>query len=267
MNIKKISFTTLLLLLSILTTGCSNSTKSITNDIEDYEFENAYSNYLENIKSSDDKSEADIKIETSLNTIYDNVIDKYAAGEVETEEITFLKEIVKEISAEDSEKFRDFLRNVNEIESSINSYNKGIDSYNNNEYSSALSYFEQVDEIDVAHFSDAEKKIVKCRGLITEEKNVSIRELIANDEFDKALEEINKFSYIDETDAYRLSLETKAAVTKKADEKIEKYFSELDYFSAHDYITELSSKYNFDTLKDRVDGLENNYIIFALSTT
>lgn len=244
-------------------TGCGVSTSKITGYIENFDFENAYEYYIDNVEESKKKDDIDTEIKLSMGDIYDTLTDKYLAEELDSETLLYIEKLASKATFYDSSEYMDFLDNISLIDSSTSAYKEGMTMYEKNDYSSAIYYFGIVNEIDSVHYSEALDKISECKELLSEQKTESIRSLINNGKYQDAIQEIN--SLTDSALANELSTEIETAVTSDVDNKINSYFSDFDYNSAYNYVYDLYATYGFENLKSRMNDLENEFVQYSLS--
>lgn len=250
------------LMMSILT-ACGASTSKMMDYIASFDFENAYQYYVDNIEESKKRDEIDTEIRSAMDDIYDTLTEKYSAEELDVDTITYLKKLASEASFYESDEYITFLNNISLIDSSSDAYEEGMTMYNKKDYSSAIYYFEMVNEIDLAHYSDAQDKFSECEKLLSDQKTESIRNLIENGKYQEAIQEIN---YLTDSElAQTLTTEIETAVTSEADSKVNSYFSDFDYNGAYDYLYDLNGQYGFESIKTRLSGLEDEFIQFSLS--
>lgn len=264
----KKSFTILtgsVLMVSMLT-ACGASASKITNYIENFDFENAYEYYIDKVKNSDNQDEIDIEIENAMNNIYNSLTDKYSSNEIDNTSISYLEKLASEAAFYDSNEYYNFSNNKNMIDSSADSYENGMSEYEKENYSSAISYFKMVYEIDSLHYDDAVDKISECEELLSNQKKENIHNLIKDKKYSEARQEINSLSSTDSSLAEELFAELETAISSGIDDKINSYFSEFNYNGAYDYIYNLYEEYGFNNLKSRLDGLKDEFIAYSLST-
>lgn len=244
-------------------TACGASASNINNYIENFDFENAYEYYVDNIEESKKKDEIDTEIKSAMDDIYETLLEKYSAEELDADNITYLEKLASEASFYESDEYITFINNINLIDFSSNAYEEGMTMYDKKDYSSAIHYFEMVLEIDLAHYSDAQDKNSECEKLLSDQKTESIRNLISSGEYQEAIQEINFLT--DSNLAKTLTAEIETAVTSEVDSKINSYFSDFDYNGAYDYLYDLNGQYGFESLKTRLNGLEDEFVQYSLS--
>lgn len=261
---KKVSpiLTGFVLMTSILT-ACGVSASKVTDYIESFDFENAYGYYVDNIEESSKKKEIDTEIESEINNIYDALTKQYAAGKIDATSVSYIQKLASKASFYDSSEYITFLNNISLIDSSSDAYEEGMTMYDKKDYSSAIYYFEMVNEIDSAHYNDAQDKYSECEELLSNQKIESIRSLISSGKYQEAIQEIN---FLTDSDlAKTLSAEIETEITSEVDSKINSYFSDFDYNGAYDYLNDLNGQYGFESLKTRLNGLEGEFVQFSLS--
>lgn len=244
-------------------TACGVSTSKIMSYIESFDFEDAYQYYIDNVEESKKKDEIDTEIKSAMDDIYDTLTEKYSAEELDADNITYFKKLASEASFYESDEYIIFLNNISLIDSSFDAYEEGMAMYDKKDYSSAMYYFEMVNEIDSTHYSDAQDKFSECEKLLSNQKTESIRSLISSGKYQEAIQEINYLT--DSKLAQTLTTEIETAVTSEVDSKINSYFSDFDYNGAYDYLYDLNGQYGFESLKTRLNGLEDKFVQFSLS--
>lgn len=251
-----------LALMTSMLTACGASASKINGYIENFDFENAYEYYVDNIEESNKKKEIDTEIESEMNNIYDALKEQYAAGKIDAASVSYIQKLASKASFYDSSEYITFLDNISLIDSSSDAYEEGMTMYDKKDYSSAIYYFEMVNEIDSAHYSDAQDKSSECEELLSNQKTESIRSLISSGKYQEAIQEINFLT--DSNLARTLTAEIETAVTSEVDSKINSYFSDFDYNGAYDYLYDLNGQYGFESLKTRLNGLEDEFVQFSL---
>lgn len=261
---KKVSPTLMFFALTIsMLTACGVSTSKMMSYIESFDFENAYQYYIDNVEESKKKDEIDTEIKSAMDDIYDTLTEKYSAEELDADNITYLKKLASEASFYESDEYIIFLNNISLIDSSFDAYEEGMAMYDKKDYSSAMYYFEMVNEIDSTHYSDAQDKFSECEKLLSNQKTESIRSLISSGKYQEAIQKINYLT--DSKLAQTLTAEIETAVTSEVDSKINSYFSNFDYNGAYDYLDDLNGQYGFESLKTRLNGLEDEFVQYSLS--
>lgn len=265
MNKKILTFTALGVLLTSMT-ACGDTTEKVTAYIEKLDFEKAYNYYVDKIEDSKERDEADVEISSAMSKVYDSLTEQYISGDLDSDDVTYIKKLATAASFYSSLDYNNFLNDMDRIDSSTDAYENGMSAYEDENYTSAVSYFRMVYEVDSAHYSDAQDKITECQELISSQEIENIRSLITDGKYTEARQAINTLSGTDSSSADTLRSELETAVLSGVDEKVDSYFSNFDYDGAYSYLRNLNDEYGFESLTSRIDNLEDEFVSYSLST-
>lgn len=146
------------------------------------------------------------------------------------------------------------------------SYEKGIELFNSNDFSSALNSFSNVIEGD-SWYEDAQKKLTESQEKLLEEKIALIEQYINDGDYDFAQDEVNSLRGENLTDEMNKKLdeyETKIYESKLA--KIDEYVNSGDLDAAKEYIESLGDGLSSDAqerLNQAIKNKANDYIVKA----
>lgn len=133
-----------------------------------------------------------------------------------------------------------------ELYTSKISYTKGVELFNANDFSGAISSLSNVIEED-SWYDDAQSKLTESQEKLTDEKIALIEKYINNGDYDNAQQEINSLRYENLTEEMAAKLdnyETQIYEAKLA--KIDEYVESGDLDAANEYIESLGDGLSSD---------------------
>jgi len=242
--------------------------------IESGSYSEALTAYVELSEKQDDMTKINEDVNEALQKKYDDIMDGYAKGTIEQDTINAIDKLAGETGESASRAYFDFHKVIKEINVSRSFFEQGTESYEKGDYSEAAKYFSYVDEIDIAHYSEAQENIETAETKIEEEKlkqytlaKNEINELIDKGKYEDAMSKIRSLKYEvdDESMISELTGKLENNIVKNMEDKISAYFSSYDYLSAYNYVSGLTYNFDFDSIKNKLSSLRDDFVEYALN--
>lgn len=267
-KIQRIIITTSVVSVLILTGCTSKETKSFKEYIEKGDYIKAATYY--------EKNESSIEVDLSgiISDSVNSIMNDFSSGNITLSAASANIKALSSIAPEDQmESLNEKLGLLSSIESSQEQYRLGVESFDSKYYSEAVMYFSNVIEQD-PFYSDAQSKLSMAADKLEEEQQVLLNQAeeeigayITQEKYKEANEAFNSFKSqcSDSSVIESLSNEIEKNVESAMNKAVTSYFADYDFSSAYSYVQDLAYTFEFESISDKLNSLEDDFVSYALA--